>query len=203
MHRSTVAAAGAIGIAAALVACGSAEGPAKKEEKGKEIYAVIETSMGTIKARLFHREVPRTVANFIGLAEGTKEWRDEKTLRPQKRPFYDGLIFHRVVKGFMNQTGCPKGDGTGGPGYKFNDEFHQRLRHDRPGILSMANSGKNTNGSQFFITAAPAPHLDGKHSVFGEVVEGMDVVTKINEVPVTNTRPNQDVKLISVKIAGK
>jgi peptidyl-prolyl cis-trans isomerase A (cyclophilin A) len=159
--------------------------------------------MGTIKVRLFHKEAPRTVANFVGLADGSKEWRDVKTGLPRKSPFYDGLIFHRVIKGFMIQTGCPKGDGTGGPGYRFADEFHPRLVHDRAGIVSMANSGKDTNGSQFFITVAPTPHLDRKHSVFGEVIEGMDVAMKISEVPTAGDRPVQEVKIKSVKIVGE
>src|SRR5262245_7169410 len=175
------------------------EKPAAK----KEIFAVINTSMGTIRVRLFHKEARRTVVNFIALAEGKKEWRDPKTLKPRKEPFYDGLIFHRVIKGFMIQTGCPKGDGTGDPGYKFADEFHPSLKHDRPGLVSMANSGPNTNGSQFFITVAPQPHLDRKHSIFGEVVEGMEVVKKISEVPTSGDKPIQEVKLVSVKIESR
>ncbi|WP_164100722.1 peptidylprolyl isomerase [Candidatus Laterigemmans baculatus] len=128
--------------------------------------ATIETDKGTIRLELFEDKVPKTVANFEKLAgEG----------------FYDGLKFHRVIPDFMVQTGCPQGTGTGGPGYKFEDEFHRDLKHDRPGILSMANAGPNTNGSQFFITHVATPWLDGKHSVFGHVLEGQDVVDSIEQ----------------------
>jgi peptidyl-prolyl cis-trans isomerase B (cyclophilin B) len=126
--------------------------------------ATIETNKGAIKLELHDGKAPRTVANFEKLA---------------KEGFYDGLKFHRVIPDFMIQTGCPQGTGTGGPGYKFADEFHKELKHDRPGILSMANAGPNTNGSQFFITHVPTPWLDGKHSVFGKVLEGQDVVDQI------------------------
>jgi peptidyl-prolyl cis-trans isomerase A (cyclophilin A) len=146
-------------------------------------YARFETTEGTFTARLFEAEAPRTVGNFVGLAEGTQEWTDPATGQKKKEPFYDGVIFHRVINGFMIQGGDRLGQGTGGPGYKFADEFHASLRHDREGILSMANAGPNTNGSQFFITLGPTPHLDNRHSVFGEVVEGMDVVRKIGTVP--------------------
>src|SRR6266567_3436555 len=118
-------------------------------------YAAFKTSEGTFKVRLFDQEVPNTVANFVTLAEGTKEFTDPKTGKKAKRPFYDGLVWHRVIDGFMLQGGCPLGTGTGGPGYKFADEFHPKLRHSRAGILSMANAGAHTNGSQFFITLAP------------------------------------------------
>ncbi len=138
--------------------------------------------MGGFVVRLFEQEAPQTVANFTGLAEGSKEFTDPKTGAPTKRPFYDGLPFHRVIPGFMIQGGCPLGTGTGGPGYKFADEFHPRLQHAQPGMLSMANAGPGTNGSQFFITVAATPWLDGKHSVFGQVVEGYDVVEKIAAV---------------------
>src|SRR5712664_1509007 len=144
-------------------------------------YAVFETSQGNIVVRLLESEAPKTVANFIGLAEGTKEFTNEKTGKKEKRPFYDGLIFHRVIPDFMIQGGCPHGSGMGGPGYKFADEFHPSLRHSKPGKLSMANSGPNTNGSQFFITVAPTPHLDNRHTIFGEVVEGQDIANKISE----------------------
>ena len=126
--------------------------------------ATIETSRGTIELELFAEQAPKTVANFEKLAGEN---------------FYDGLTFHRVISNFMIQTGCPQGTGTGGPGYKFEDEFHDDLAHDGPGVLSMANAGPNTNGSQFFITHVPCPHLDGKHSVFGKVLKGQDVVNSI------------------------
>ena len=146
-------------------------------------YANFETSEGNFKVRLLDKEAPNTVANFTGLAEGTKEWKDPATGERRKAPFYNGIIFHRVINGFMIQGGDPLGQGTGGPGYNFADEFHPQLRHDKAGILSMANAGPNTNGSQFFITLGPTPHLDRRHSVFGEVVEGLDIVKKIGAVP--------------------
>jgi peptidyl-prolyl cis-trans isomerase A (cyclophilin A) len=145
-------------------------------------YARFETTQGNFTVRLFDKEAPNTVANFVGLAEGTKEWTDPATGQNRKEPYYDGVIFHRVISGFMVQGGDRLGQGTGGPGYKFGDEFHPSLRHARAGILSMANAGPNTNGSQFFITLGPTPHLDNRHSVFGEVVEGLDVVQKIGAV---------------------
>ena len=145
-------------------------------------YAKFETTEGEFTVRLFEKEAPNTVANFVGLAEGTKEWTDPETNERRKAPFYDGVIFHRVISGFMIQGGDRLGQGTGGPGYKFADEFHPSLRHNRAGILSMANAGPNTNGSQFFITLGPTPHLDNRHTVFGEVVEGLDVVQRIGAV---------------------
>jgi len=166
-----------------------------------ETYAVFETTQGSIVCRLFPKEAPNIVANFIGLAEGTKEFRDPHTGQKAKRPFYDGLIFHRVIPGFMIQGGCPLGTGTGDPGYSFADEFHTALRHDRPGKLSMANAGPGTNGSQFFITVAPTPWLDDHHSIFGEVVEGQDVVNKISTVPRDQAdRPRQPVVIQKVRI---
>jgi peptidyl-prolyl cis-trans isomerase A (cyclophilin A) len=146
-------------------------------------FATFDTSEGTFKIRLFDKEAPKTVDNFVGLAEGTREWKDPATGEKKKGPFYDGVIFHRVIDGFMIQGGDRLGQGTGGPGYQFADEFHASLRHSKAGILSMANAGPNTNGSQFFITLGPTPHLDNRHSVFGEVVEGLDVVKKIGSVP--------------------
>jgi peptidyl-prolyl cis-trans isomerase A (cyclophilin A) len=164
-------------------------------------YAVLETSQGSIVCRLFEKEAPKTVANFIGLAEGTKEFTDPRTGQKAKRPFYDELIFHRVIPNFMIQGGCPLGSGTGGPGYSFADEFHPSLRHDRPGKLSMANSGPNTNGSQFFITVAPTPWLDNRHTIFGEVVEGQDVAAKISQVARDrNDRPGEPVTIRKVRI---
>lgn len=166
-------------------------------EKGvKEIYANMETSLGMIKIKLFHKRAPKTVANFVGLAEGTKEYIDPKTGDKTKGKFYDGIIFHRVIPDFMIQCGDPLGKGTGGPGYQFEDEFHKELKHNKAGILSMANSGPNTNGSQFFITEAPTPHLDNRHSVFGEVVEGIDVVHKIAQVKKDSMdKPKEDVMI--------
>jgi peptidyl-prolyl cis-trans isomerase A (cyclophilin A) len=146
-------------------------------------YAHFHTNQGQFVIRLYDDVAPKTVANFVGLAEGTKEWKDPVTNQPIKRPFYDGLTFHRVIDGFMIQGGCPLGTGTGGPGYRFEDEFSPGARHSRAGILSMANAGPGTNGSQFFITLGPTPHLDNRHSVFGEVVEGLDVVKRIGAVP--------------------
>lgn len=146
------------------------------------LYAIMKTSKGKIIIHLFEKEAPKTVANFIGLAQGTKEFIDPKTKEKVKRPFYDGLIFHRVIPNFMIQGGDPLGNGTGGPGYEFEDEFNKKLRHNKPGILSMANAGPNTNGSQFFITVVPTKWLDDKHSVFGEVVKGFEVVKEISEV---------------------
>src|SRR5678809_683096 len=160
-----------------------------------------DSSEGDFKIRLFEQEAPNTVANFVGLAEGTKEWRDPKTGERKKAPFYNGIIFHRVINGFMIQGGDPLGQGTGGPGYNFADEFHPKRRHSKAGILSMANSGPNTNGSQFFITLGPTPHLDNRHSVFGEVTEGMDVVRKIGNTRTgAQDRPITDVVIQRVNI---
>jgi peptidyl-prolyl cis-trans isomerase A (cyclophilin A) len=156
--------------------------------------------MGTFTIELFENKAPNTVQNFVGLAEGTKDWKDPKTGQTVKgSPFYNGVIFHRVIDGFMIQGGDPTGTGMGGPGYRFADEIHPDLKHRSEGVLSMANAGPNTNGSQFFITLAPTPHLDGRHAVFGQVVEGMDVVKAIGKVktskpgdrPVTNVVMNK------------
>jgi peptidyl-prolyl cis-trans isomerase A (cyclophilin A) len=147
------------------------------------LYAVIYTSMGNIVCRLFEKEVPQTVANFRGLATGTKAWTDPKTGRMKHTPLYSGTTFHRVIPDFMIQGGDPAGDGTGSPGYKFNNEVDPNLKFDRPGMLAMANSGPNTNGSQFFITVAPAEHLNGGYSIFGEVVSGQEIADTISKVP--------------------
>jgi len=164
-------------------------------------YAIFETSLGNVVIKLLDKEAPKTVENFVGLAEGTKEFTNEKTGKKEQRPFYDGLIFHRVIPDFMIQGGCPQGTGMGRPGYKFADEFHPSLKHSKPGKLSMANSGPNTNGSQFFITVAATPWLDNRHTVFGQVVEGQDVANKISTVPRDRSdRPNTPVTIDRVKI---
>lgn len=145
------------------------------KEDVERVTAVFETSLGTFEAELYAKECPETVWNFVNLAEGRQE-------TERGGPFYDGLAFHRVIADFVIQGGCPMGNGTGGPGYQFADEFDPSLTHDRGGVFSMANAGPGTNGSQFFITLAATPHLDGRHSVFGKVVNGMDVVKKIGSV---------------------
>jgi cyclophilin family peptidyl-prolyl cis-trans isomerase len=148
--------------------------------------ATLQTNHGPIALELFDGEAPNTVENFRKLAEDG---------------FYDGVVFHRVIPDFMIQGGCPEGSGRGGPGYKFADEFHPSLKHSKPGLLSMANSGPNTNGSQFFVTVAPTSWLDNRHTIFGEVVEGYDVVEKISKVPRdSGDRPKKEVKINSVKI---
>ena len=166
------------------------------------LQALFTTSEGSFTVRLFEEEVPNTVANFVGLAEGTKEWTDPKTGRKVRRPYYDGLTFHRVIDGFMIQGGDPLGTGTGGPGYRFADEFSPKLRHDKTGILSMANAGPNTNGGQFFITLAPTPWLYNRHSVFGQVVEGLDIVQKIGKTPTSKPgdRPLKPITVQSIEI---
>jgi len=167
-------------------------------------FAKFSTTEGDFTVKLFDKQVPKTVANFVGLAEGTKEWKDPRSGKMVKKPFYNGLKFHRIIDGFMIQGGDPLGNGTGGPGYEFEDEFDPKLRHSKAGILSMANAGRNTNGSQFFITLAPTPHLNDKHSVFGEVVSGMDVIKKLGSTPVgANDKPIKDEVIKSVTIERK
>ena len=164
-------------------------------------YAVFDTTLGEITCELFPDKAPVTVENFVGLASGTKEFTDSQTRQHTKRPFYDGLTFHRVIPKFMIQGGCPLGSGTGGPGYKFKDEFSADLSFDRPGRLAMANAGPGTNGSQFFITVAPTDWLDNHHTIFGQVVKGQDVVNKIVSTPRgANDRPKTPVVMSAVKI---
>ena len=175
---------------------------AEPVEKKGPVYATLKTSMGDMVVRLYDDKAPKTVANFVGLATGTKEWTDPKTGEKVKKPLYNGTIFHRVIPGFMIQGGDPLGNGTGGPGYRFEDEFHPDLRHTKGGILSMANAGPNTNGSQFFITLGPTLHLDNRHSVFGELVKGQEIVVGIGNVPRNaNDRPLKDVVLQEVVIS--
>jgi cyclophilin family peptidyl-prolyl cis-trans isomerase len=165
------------------------------------LYVAFETTIGPIVCELFYDKVPVTVGNFVGLVTGEKEWRDPQTGDKVKRPFYDGLKFHRVIKDFMIQGGCPLGNGRGGPGYSFTDEFHPDLRHDKPGVLAMANSGANTNGSQFYITHVPTQWLDDKHSVFGQCVQGMDIVNKMAEVQMKGAQGSLPVEDIVIEKA--
>ena len=190
-----------VGLALLLFA-GLATAGEKEKSVAEPLYATLKTSLGVIVIRLYDDKAPKTVENFVGLASGTKEWTDPKTGEKVKRPLYNGTLFHRVIPGFMIQGGDPLGRGTGGPGYKFADEFNPDLRHNKAGILSMANSGPNTNGSQFFITLGPTPHLDNRHSVFGEVAQGQDVVAAIVNAPRgPNDRPLKDVVLQEVIIS--
>jgi peptidyl-prolyl cis-trans isomerase A (cyclophilin A) len=174
-----------------LPAASTASRPATIALMANEIFAAFDTTEGKFKVKLFADKAPKTVENFVTLADGTKTG----------KPFYDGTVFHRVIPDFMIQGGDPEGTGRGGPGYRFADEFHKDLNHGKPGLLSMANAGPNTNGSQFFITVAATPWLDNKHTIFGEVTEGYDVVEKISKVPRgAQDRPVKEVKLNSVKI---
>jgi peptidyl-prolyl cis-trans isomerase A (cyclophilin A) len=164
------------------------------------VYAIFETSEGNFTCRLFPEQAPKTVANFVGLAQGTREHAGSGGKMTKER-FYDGLVFHRVIPNFMVQGGCPEGTGRGGPGYKFEDEFGKDRVFDRPGKLAMANAGPNTNGSQFFVTTAATSWLNHKHTIFGEVVEGMDVVDKISNLARDRSdRPLKPVVLKSVRI---
>jgi len=187
----------AIAVGFATVASAQAQ---KEKPLKPGVYAHFETTEGNFTVKFFEKEAPKTVANFTGLAEGTL---DTITGKPGKsKPFYNGLTFHRIMDGFMIQGGDPQGTGTGGPGYRFADEFDPKLRFTKAGILAMANAGPGTNGSQFFITLGPTPHLNDKHSIFGEVVDGMDVVKKIGKVKTdaANNRPLTPVIMKIVRI---
>jgi len=171
------------------------------------MFATLHTTAGDIRIELFPNQAPHTVKNFVGLAEGTKEWEDPKTGEKKSEPFYDGLGFHRVISGFMIQGGCPLGTGTGGPGYTFDDEVTVDLTFDRPYLLAMANAGKQmgrcTNGSQFFLTLGPTPHLNGKHTIFGEVADqaGRDVVDAIGATPTgPGDRPREDQVISGITV---
>ena len=166
--------------------------------------ATLHTNRGDIIIDLFDTKAPKTVANFVGLATGTKEYTDSTSGAKTTGNFYDGLVFHRVIAGFMIQGGCPRGDGRGGPGYTFEDEFHPDLAFNRPYLLAMANSGPGTNGSQFFVTVGPTPHLNRKHTIFGEVTDAASkkVVDAIATTPVDrNDRPKDAVVITSVTVA--
>ena len=165
--------------------------------------AVLHTNRGDIRLNLFDNHAPKTVANFVGLSDGSREWVDPKTGKPGSGPLYNGVTFHRVISGFMIQGGCPLGTGTGGPGYQFADEFHPELQFDRPYLLAMANAGPGTNGSQFFITVGKTPHLNRKHTIFGEVADqaGRDVVDAIAGTATGRMdKPVDDVVIDSIEI---
>ena len=203
---------------AAVAGCGSTENgdsraePAEESDHNAEtepdesqqdqVAATLQTSKGAIEVELYSDRAPRTVDNFVGLATGSREWTDPETGDTVTgTPLYEDVLFHRVIDGFMIQTGDPTGTGRGGPGYTFDDEFHEELRHDGPGVLSMANSGPDTNGSQFFITLEATPHLDDRHSVFGHVTAGLAVVRDIGAVETdTDDQPVDPVVLESVAI---
>jgi peptidyl-prolyl cis-trans isomerase A (cyclophilin A) len=165
------------------------------------LTATLRTNQGTIVLRLFPDHAPKTVRNFTELAEGRREWVNPSTGRKTTDRLYDGTVFHRVIPGFMIQGGDPLGSGRGGPGYQFADEFHPDLSFDRPYLLAMANAGPGTNGSQFFITTGPTPHLNNRHTIFGEVIDGSDVVDKISQVKTGRAdRPIDDVVIESIQI---
>jgi peptidyl-prolyl cis-trans isomerase A (cyclophilin A) len=177
MTRTAIAIALTVALATPAA---NAQAPARKEKKmAGETYATFKTSLGDIVVKLFPEKAPKTVENFLGLAEGTKEWKDPRSGQMVKKPLYDGTVFHRVIPQFMIQGGDPLGNGTGGPGYKFADEIGPDNKFTKPGLLAMANAGPNTNGSQFFITEVATPWLDRGHTIFGEVVKGFELVPKI------------------------
>ena len=169
-------------VAGLVISAGLVCAQGEKKKMDKELLVTFETSKGNITCVLYEKQAPKTVSNFVGLAQGTKEWIDPKTKEKVKKPLYDGTIFHRVIPGFMIQGGDPLGMGIGGPGYQFEDEIVKDLAFDRPGRLAMANSGPNTNGSQFFITVVPTPWLNGYHTIFGQVIKGQKVIEEIIRV---------------------
>jgi peptidyl-prolyl cis-trans isomerase A (cyclophilin A) len=172
-----------------------------KVAAGQELFASIETSMGTVVVKLYSKEAPLTVSNFVGLATGEKEWRNPATGQSSKAPLYAGTVFHRVIDGFMIQGGDPLGSGAGDPGYRFQDEPNGKT-FDRTGLLAMANAGPNTNGSQFFITVSTPTYLNGRHTIFGEVVKGYEVVTAISKAPRgAGDRPLQKVEIVSITLS--
>jgi peptidyl-prolyl cis-trans isomerase A (cyclophilin A) len=172
--------------------------------KGEDIYATIKTNQGNIVVRLFPKDAPKTVANFVGLASGERQWTDPRDGKQKTTPLYNGVIFHRVIPDFMIQGGDPTGTGMGGPGYKFEDEFQSGRTFDKKGLLAMANAGPGTNGSQFFITTTTPQHLNNRHTIFGEVVMGYETVEKISRTPTgPRDRPVQDVIIKGIELSEK
>src|SRR5215468_12088001 len=204
-----------IGVAVSLVAASALGAPnapnlssdgkwTKMVNNGKELYATFQTTDFEIVVRLFSKDAPKTVANFVGLATGEKEWTDPRNHQTSKKPLYDGTLFHRVIPNFMIQGGDPTGTGMGDPGYRFEDEFQSGRKFDKVGLLAMANAGPNTNGSQFFITVSTPQHLNNRHTIFGEVVSGYETVVKIASVPRDGRdKPNKDVVIKKVIISDK
>jgi len=175
-----------------------------KAEAGKDLWATLKTSKGVIVVKLFSKDAPKTVANFVGLASGEKEWTDPRDNQKKKTPLYNGTEFHRVIPNFMIQGGDPTGTGRGQPGFTFEDEFKSGRKFDKKGLLAMANRGPNTNGSQFFITTSTPHHLDGMHTIFGEVVSGYPVVEAISQVKTMGgNRPTEPVTLETVTLSDK
>ena len=188
------------GILLGLAGISSPAALAQKQRK-PGLYAIFQTNQGTIVCELYDKDAPITVKNFVDLAEGNKEWKDPRTGAMKKTRYFDGITFHRVIPEFMIQGGDPTGTGTGGPGYKFQDEFSPKLKFDKPGRLAMANAGPGTNGSQFFITEGNTEFLNNKHTIFGQVIEGMDNVKKIARVPRNaSDKPNQPVVIEKLTI---
>jgi len=176
----------------------------QKAAAGKDLYATLKTSEGDITIKLFSKDAPKTVQNFVGLAAGERDWVHPGTQKKSKAPLYNGTVFHRVIPNFMIQGGDPLGTGTGDPGYRFEDEFQSGRKFDKTGILAMANSGPGTNGSQFFITVAPTPWLNNRHTIFGEVVAGYENVAKIaNVARGPSDRPNKDIVIQKVELSEK
>ncbi len=190
----------ALSLLVFAVSCGeSSEEPVPSGEPANML--IIETTLGTMKCELYPEKTPMTVDVISNLAEGTREWTHPETGETMTgTPYYDGVIFHRVIPNFMIQTGDPLGTGYGGPGFQFDDELREDLRFDQPGRLAMAHRGPNTNGGQIFITVAPTPHLDMVHTIFGQVVEGQEVADAISEVPADQSRPREEVSIIKVTV---
>jgi peptidyl-prolyl cis-trans isomerase A (cyclophilin A) len=204
--RSLRIAAVVLPLVTSIPACAAQTGKSwmAQAEAGKDIWATLQTNKGTIVVKLFSKEAPKTVANFVGLAAGEKEWTDPKDNKKKKVPLYNGTEFHRVIPNFMIQGGDPEGTGRGQPGFTIEDEFQSGRSFDKKGLLAMANRGPNTNGSQFFITTSTPTHLNGKHTIFGEVVSGYPVVEAISQVKtMTGNRPVEPVVLQSVTLSDK